>query len=143
MAPIVQQVAKQVFTPGSLANSDSSTNDSTPATVSVVNSNSVPLSSLSPPVSEAASSLLPSVDSSPSSVVQVKKRAKTYMTKNKKYVKKVEEKNAKTSKFKRALNDLQRGKYNSLKKCAAFYKIPYSTLYRLHTTGFQRFWAIF
>ena len=80
MAPIVQQVAKQVFTPGSSANSDSST-------VSVVNSNSVPLSSLSPPVSEAASSPLPSVDSSPSSVVQAKKRAKTYMTKNKKYVK--------------------------------------------------------
>ena len=89
MAPIVQQVAKQVFTPGSSAKSDSSTNDSTPANVSVDNSTSVPLSSLSPPVSEAASSPLPYVDYSPSSVVQAKKRAKTYMTKNKKFVKKV------------------------------------------------------
>ena len=82
--------------------------------MSVGKSTSVPLSSLSPPVSEAAYSPLSSVDSSPSSVVQAKKRAKTYMTKNKKYVKKVEEKNAKTSKFKRVLKDLQRGKYNSV-----------------------------
>ena len=43
--------------------------------------------------------------------------------------------NAKASKFSKAIKDLNRGKISSVQKCAAFYSIPYSKIYRLQTAG--------
>ena len=89
------------------------------------------------------SSVSPVVDSSPgaSSAVQsvsIVKVAKTYMTKSRKKIKKAKEMNAKASKFSKAIKDLNRGKFSSVKKCAAFYSIPYSTLYRVHCSAIAK-----
>ena len=73
------------------------------------------------------SSVSPVVDSTPgasTALPSVSKISKTYMTKNRKKIKKAEDMNAKASKFSKAIKDLNRGKFSSVKKCAAFYSSP-------------------
>ena len=62
-------------------------------------------------------------------------RPKQYMTKTKKIYQKVKVKLIKTAKFDKAVKDFEMGKFKSLRKCAAFYKVPSSTLHRMICNG--------
>ena len=57
------------------------------------------------------------------------------MTKFRKKTKKNVNRKIRKNMFARALADCARGRFSSITKCAAFYKVPYSTLYTLFTTG--------
>ena len=68
-------------------------------------------------------------------LVKKNNRPKKYMTKFRKKTKKNVDRKIRKNMFARALADCARGRFSSITKCAAFYKVPYSTLYTLFTTG--------
>ena len=68
-------------------------------------------------------------------LVVTSKRPKKYMTKYRKKVKSHELRAKKKESFKRALIDCAKGRFSSIKKCAAYHKVAYSTLYTLFTRG--------
>lgn len=68
-------------------------------------------------------------------IVVTRKRPKRYLTKYRKKVKNYEERAKKKETFEKALKDCARGRFSSVKKCAAYHKVAYSTLYTLFTRG--------
>ena len=68
-------------------------------------------------------------------IVVTSKRPKKYLTKYRKKVKSYEERLKKKESFNRALKDCAKGRFSSIKKCAAYHKVAYSTLYTLFTRG--------
>ena len=61
------------------------------------------------------------------------KRPKKYLTKYRKKVKSYEGRVKKKESFHRALKHCVKGRFSSIKKCAAHHKVAYSTLYTLFT----------
>ena len=57
------------------------------------------------------------------------------MTKSRRRAKKKEEKQIKKNKFGEALRDCEKGTFSSIKKAAAYHKVPYTTLFNLFTKG--------
>ena len=68
-------------------------------------------------------------------IVVTSKRPKKYMTKYRKKVKSYEGRVKKKESFDRALKDCAKGRFSSIKKCAACHKVANSTLYILFTMG--------
>ena len=62
-------------------------------------------------------------------MVVTRKRPKRYLTKYRKKVKNCKERAKKKDIFEKALKDCARGRFSSVKKCAAYHKVAYSTLY--------------
>ena len=62
-------------------------------------------------------------------------RPKQYLTKHRRMVKQTNDKQVRKIVFQKAVRDMHRGKFKSLRKCATHHKVPISTLYRLLTTG--------
>ena len=58
---------------------------------------------------------------------------KIYMTKHRKFVKKIAAKQTKKTTFSKAIGEFKEGKFKSLRSCARFYKVAYTTLHRLMT----------
>ena len=64
-------------------------------------------------------------------------RPREYLTKFRKVIKKSKEKLKKKTVFDKAVADMHRGKFKSLRKCAAYHKVPLTTLHRLLCNGDQ------
>ena len=62
-------------------------------------------------------------------------RPKQYLTKHRKLIQKSKDKQEKKVRYEKAVRDMHRGKFKSLRKCASHYKVPISTLHRLLTSG--------
>ena len=60
-----------------------------------------------------------------------KKKPKKYFTKYRKKVTSHEERAKKEKSFQRTLKDCAKGRFSSIKKCAAYPEVAYSTLYTL------------
>ena len=58
-------------------------------------------------------------------------RPKQCMTKHRKLVKKISDKNTKQSKYSKAIKNWEAGQFKSLRACARYYNLPFSTLHRL------------
>ena len=58
-------------------------------------------------------------------------RPKQYMTKHRKLIKKVSDKHTKQSKYSKAIKNWLAGQFKSLRACAKYYNLPFSTLHRL------------
>ena len=62
-------------------------------------------------------------------------RPKQYLTKHRKLTQKSKDKQEKKVRYEKAVRDMHRGKFKSLRKCASHYKVPISTLHRIITSG--------
>jgi hypothetical protein len=134
-----------ISTTQSVTNNDSSSTPGTgiiiSTTQSVTNndSSSSPGSGIIIPTTQSLtnndSSSTPGPSSSTMQSGVSSKRPRMYLTKNKKLLKKQKEKQEKKISFEKAVRDMHRGKFKSLRKCSSHHKVPLSTLYRLLTTG--------
>ena len=61
------------------------------------------------------------------------KRPNFYMTKQRKLLQKKEKKQMVKLKFESAVKDCERGAFQSVRQCALYHKVPYSTLHRILT----------
>ena len=75
---------------------------------------------------------IPGTSSSSDPTPKKSNRPKFYMTKYRKVVEKKNKKNSRTHIYAKAKTDLEAGKFKSVRQCAAFHKVPLTTLYRLY-----------
>ena len=75
---------------------------------------------------------MPGTSSSSGHSPKKSNRPKFYMTKYRKVVEKKNKKTSRTHIYAKAKTDLEAGKFKSVRQCAAFHKVPVTTLYRLY-----------
>ena len=146
MGKVKKLPARKVYPPGSLAmhlhstvsvnNAEDLSPQNSPISLNIPGDSSS--STLAVADSEDTSSNpIPGCSTSATSTENVTQsnRPKQYQTKHRRLVKKTDDKQERKIIFQKAVRDMHRGKFKSLRKCATHHKVPVSTLYRLLTTG--------
>ena len=123
----VRMSARRVHTPGS-----STQGNSSEVTIPVTSSSdqSSTVESFSIPSEGESTDMVPTPGTSDPNKSN---RPKFYKTKYRKSVEKKNKRQRRTNTFVKAKTDLEAGKFKSVRQCAAFHKLPVSTLHRLFT----------